>query len=148
MTSGADARDLRPAERRSPLARTMDAHRGRGVLVLVVAAGVLTVVAAQGGRASTLYALSAVMGALAGLVVLPDGVLSLPTIRARVRAAGWVCAGGVGWALIAVVIASLLRVTIGDGGGIGVGVALLTLGSYVLGTTAALGLTSRPGNVE
>lgn len=141
-----EARDL--AERRSPLARTVDAHRGRRALVLLAAVVVVMVIAARGGSAATLYGLSTIMGALVGLAVLPDGVVSLATLRSRLRAAGLVVAGGVGWALVAVVVASLLRLTIGDDGGVGVGVALLTLGSYVLGTAAALGLTSRPVDGE
>ena len=63
----------------------------------------------------------------------------------RVRVAALVAAGGLGWAVLAVAIASGLRLAIGDDGGVGVGVALVTLGSYVLGMTAALGLTSSPG---
>ena len=126
---------------RSLLARAVDGHATRWLLVLGVAAVVIVAVAAGGGSASTLYVVSALTGALAGLVVLPDGVVRLTTFSARVRAAALVVAGGLGWALVAVVVASLLRLTIGDDGGVGVGVGLLTLGSYVLGTVAALGFT-------
>lgn len=107
-----------------------------------MAAAVIVVVAVRGSEPGTLYSLAAVLGAIGGLVVLPDGVVSLPTIGVRVRAAALVVAVGLGWAVLAVAIASSLRLAIGDDGGVGVGVALVTLGSYVLGMTAALGLTS------
>lgn len=132
------------AEDRSLLARAVDVRRGRARVVIAVAAAVIVVVAARGGEPGTLYTLAAVLGAIGGLVVLPDGVVSLPTIGVRVRAAALVVAGGLGWAVVAVAIASGLRLAIGDDGGVGVGVALVTLGSYVLGMTAAVGLTSSP----
>lgn len=105
----------------------------------------IVVVAARGSEPGTLYTLAALLGAVGGLVVLPDGVVSLPTIGVRVRAAALVAAGGMGWAVLAVAIASGLRLAIGDDGAVGIGVALVTLGSYLLGMTAALGLTSSPG---
>jgi len=114
------------------------------VIVVAAAAAVIVVVAARGSEPGTLYTLAAVLGAIGGLVVLPDGVVSLPTIGVRARAAALVVVGGLGWAVLAVAIASGLRLTIGDDGGVGVGVALVTLGSYVLGMTAAVGLTSSP----
>lgn len=109
---------------------------------VVIAAAAIVAAAALGAGPATLYGLAALLGAIAGMIVLPDGVLSLPTIRERARAAGLVVAGGLAWAVVAVAIASILRLAIGDDGGAGVGVALVTLGSYVLGTVAALGLTS------
>ena len=132
------------ADDRSLLTRAVDARRGRARVVIATAVAVIVVVAARGGEPETLYIVAALLGAIGGLVVLPDGVVSLPTMGVRVRAAALVVAGGMGWAVIAVAIASGLRLAIGDDGGVGVGVALVTLGSYVLGMTAALGLTSSP----
>lgn len=130
----------RAADGRSLLARAVDARRCRARVVIAVAAVVIVVVAAHGGKPETLYSLAVVLGAIGGLVVLPDSVLSLPTIGVRVRAAALVVAGGMGWAVLAVAIASDLRLAIGDDSG--VDVAPVTLGCYVLGMTAALALTS------